>query len=305
MRRRIVFSNPWKLLCIWVMAIAMLPCSVFPQEPGQKDLLWAAYRERSDSLSCLFFENWAKEFPPNETAVTNDTIREAYEVYRSFYATTFSENLKDERIASVYQDQPFVVVQGTLQKVCVEETIPYTPQECDSFLVEQIRRYFPEEHWEMMVDRIRSDDSYFPRHTKSIDRFLQVPSITVDSAIDFRPALRYDNKEVLYLTKGYGDLLRSFVGEQETYRHEPPSSYDVKWRRRKVAFLNRMIPVLEYHKDANWRYLPGPYVHEIVLDSHLQRAVVVYSGLYAGFQTIMEKQNGEWVVLDTQGLWQE
>ena len=305
MTLKIVFLRPWRLLYILVMATMLVPCQGFSQGPGQKYLLWAAYGQRSDSLSCLFFENWAKEFPPNEAAVTNDTIREAYEVYRSFYTTIFSENLKDKRIASVYQDQPFVVVQGTLQKVCMTKNIPYTPQECDSFLVEQIRRYFPEESWEMMVDQIRSDDRYFPRHTKSIDRFLQVPSAIVDSAIDFRPALRYDNKEVLYLTKGYGDLLRSFVGEQETYRHEPPSSYDVEWRRRKVAFLNRMIPVLEYYKDANWRYLPGPYVHEIVLDSHMQRAVVVYSGLYAGFQTIMEKQNGRWVVLKTQDLWIE
>lgn len=59
MRLKIVFLRPWRLLYILVMATMLVPCLGFSQGPGQKELLWAAYGQRSDSLSCLFFENKA------------------------------------------------------------------------------------------------------------------------------------------------------------------------------------------------------------------------------------------------------
>ncbi len=291
--------------------ITLTACTfLHAQGEGQKALLNRAYKYYSDSLLCQFFENWAEELPSNEATVTNDTIKAAYEVFDAFFYAMLAEELADSNAASRYQDQPFFAVQGTLTTLRVAQTIPYTPQEIDSFFVEQVHQHKPEDQWEQELARLHDDEWYFPRYDGigAYPRYWVVPTTLIDSALDFRPFVCFGDKQVLYLTKGYRDMLGEFVGERTkiSYREEAiqlmDHSRNANAPAKRAYFLSGMLPVEEYYSGRYWRFTTGPNLNYIVLDSHLQRAVVSYALKHAFFQTIMEKQDGEWVILTHQGI---
>ena len=289
--------------------ITLTACTfLHAQGEGQKALLNRAYGHYSDSLLCQFFENWAEELPSNEAAVTNDTIKAAYEVFEAFFYAMLAEELADSNAASRYQDQPFFAVQGTLTTLRVAQTIPYTPQELESFFVEQVHQNKPKDQWEQELARLHDDEWYFPRYDGigAHPRYLIVPTTLVDSTLDFRPFVCFGDKQVLYLTKGYRDMLGEFVGERTTidYREEAILEYSRKSNTptKRAYFLSAMLPVEGYYSGRYWRFTTGPSINYIVLDSNLQRAVVSYALKHAFLQTIMEKHDGEWVILTHQCL---
>ena len=280
--------------------------SLFAQGEGQNALLNRAYRYNSDSLLCQFFENWAEELPSNEAAVTNDTIKAAYEVFDAFFYAMLAEELADSNAASRYQDQPYFVVQGTLYKVRIAQTIPYTSQEIDAFFEEQIRRDIPGNQWKKELSWLRSDDrNYHPRYDeRAWPPYLRVPTTLADSVLDFRPLVSFSGKRVLYLTTVYHEMLGTFVGNNVDGDARPISK-EAQERAQRAHFLSRMIPVEEYYRNRYWLFITGPYVNQIILDAHLQRAVIIYTGYHAGYETIMEKINGKWVILSTRDTWIE
>lgn len=287
--------------------ITLTACTfLHAQGEGQKALLNRAYGHYSDSLLCQFFENWAEELPSNEAAVTNDTIKAAYEVFDAFFYAMLAEELADSKAASKYHDQPFFAVQGTLMNLRVAQTIPYTPQEIDSFFVEQVHQNKPEDQWEQELARLHNDGWFFPRYDGigAHPRYLIVPTTLVDSALDFRPFVCFGDKQVLYLTKGYRDMLGAFVGERTKISHREEVilefSRNANTPAKRACFLSGMLPVEEYYSGRYWSFTTGPNLNYIVLDSHLQRAVVSYGLQHAFFQTILEKQDREWVILTHQ-----
>lgn len=101
-------------------------------------------------------------------------------------------------------------------------------------------------------------------------------------------------------------MLGEFVGERTTidYREEAILEYSRKSNTptKRAYFLSAMLPVEGYYSGRYWRFTTGPSINYIVLDSHLQRAVVSYALKHAFLQTIMEKHDGEWVILTHQCL---
>ena len=156
--------------------------------------------------------------------------------------------------------------------------------------------------------RLHDDEWYFPRYDGigAHPRYLIVPTTLVDSTLDFRPFVCFGDKQVLYLTKGYRDMLGEFVGERTTidYREEAILEYSRKSNTptKRAYFLSAMLPVEGYYSGRYWRFTTGPSINYIVLDSNLQRAVVSYALKHAFLQTIMEKHDGEWVILTHQCL---
>lgn len=186
------------------------------------------------------------------------------------------------------------------------QTIPYTSQEIDAFFEEQIHRDIPENQWEKELSWLRSDDrNYHPRYDeRAWPPYLRVPTTLADSVLDFRPLVSFSGKRVLYLTTGYHEMLGTFV-DNNVDGDARPISKEAQERAQRAHFLSMMIPVEEYYCNRYWLFITGPYVNQIILDAHLQRAVVIYTGQHAGFETIMEKINGEWVILSTRDTWIE
>lgn len=295
------------LLMAFIMAVPFSSC--WAQREGQKELLDRAYWEKSVEKLQQFFENWADEIPQNEAEVTNDTVAEAYRVFKAFYQPMQLELLTDSvygEDTTLFMNKPFYIVQGTLWEVRVADEIPYTRAERDSFLVTRAREYKLEHPWIDLEEVIRDTFEYRPRYEyPSFPPFEYVPSRRVDSAIRFCPNVHFEGKKVVYLTPEYRVLLDKFMEKPGNSRdpnklRELMPGYESGIR---SDFLSWMALVRRH--NISWDYQTGPCVYGIILDSQFQRAVVLYYYRFVGYQATLLKEQGEWRVAKVVSTWIE
>ena len=269
-----------------------------------------AYWEKSVETLQQFFENWANEIPQNEAEVTNDTVAEAYRVFKAFYQPMQLELLTDSvygEDTTLFMNKPFYIVQGTLWEVRVADGIPYTRAERDSFLVTRAREYKLEHPWIDLEEVIRDTFEYRPRYEyPSFPPFEYVPSRRIDSAIRFCPNVHFEGKKVVYLTPEYRVLLDRFMEKPGNSRdpnklRELMPGYESGIR---SDFLSWMA-LARRHNMESWDYQTGPCVYGIILDSQFQRAVVLYYYRFAGYQATLLKEQGEWRVAKVVSTWIE
>lgn len=281
------------------------------QREGQKELLDRAYWEKSVEKLQQFFENWADEIPQNEAEVTNDTIAEAYRVFKAFYHPMQLDVITGSDFVAMdtalFMNKPYFIVQGSLREVRVADEIPYTRAERDSFLMHRAREYKLEHPWVNLEEVLRDTFEYGPRYEyPSFPPFEYVPSRRIDSAIRFCPDVRFDGKKVVYLTPEYRVLLDDFMDKPDNSRdpnklRELMPDYNGKLR---SEFLSWMA-LVRRRNMLSWDYQTGPWVYGIILDAQLQRAVVLYYYRFGGYQTTLLKELGEWRVAKVVSTWIE
>ncbi len=254
---------------LWII-IFLVP--VFTAAQGymavQANLLEKAYQEESDELLLLFFDNWADYYTPNITSVENDTIAEAYKVFEAFYQPLRLDLItKELNDNTTYINKPFFIVQGTLRKLSVADKVPLATSE-------------------------RFD-------------FANVHTRTVASLIDFRPDVYFKGKRIVYLTPEYHKLLDSFMLRHHVSAKDPNMlrSRNKYEQDRREYFISRISGIKK--RIISWDYVTGPCVSEIVIDSRLEYAVVLFSYRYSGYEAKLQKRNGEWVILDITSTWIE
>ena len=185
--------------------------------------------------------------------------------------------------------------------------IPYTRAERDSFLVTRAREYKLEHPWIDLEEVIRDTFEYRPRYEyPSIHPFEYVPSRRIDSAIRFCPNVHFEGKKVVYLTPEYRVLLDKFMEKPGNSRdpnklRELMPGYESGIR---SDFLSWMA-LVRRHNMESWDYQTGPCVYGIILDSQLQRAVVLYYYRFVGYQATLLKEQGEWRVAKVVSTWIE
>lgn len=297
------------LLVAFVLTVPF-PCC-WAQREGQKELLDRAYWEKSVEKLQQFFENWADEIPQNEAEVTNDTIAEAYRVFKAFYHPMQLDVITGSDFAAkdtaLFMNKPYFIVQGSLREVRVVDEIPYTRAERDSFLMHRVREYKLEHPWVNLEEVLRDTLEYSPRYEyPSFPPFEYVPSRRIDSAIRFCPNVRFDGKKVVYLTPEYRVLLDDFMDKPDNSRdpnklRELMPDYHGKLR---SEFLSWMA-LVRRHNMLSWDYQTGPWVYGIILDAQLQRAVVLYYYRFGGYQATLLKEQGEWRVAKVVPTWIE
>ena len=298
------------LLMVFALTVPFSCC--WAQREGQKELLDRAYWEKSVEKLQQFFENWADEIPQNEAEVTNDTIAEAYRVFKAFYQPMQLELLTDSvygKDTNLFMNKPYYIVQGSLWEVRVAEQIPYTRAERDSFLVTRAREYKLEHPWVNLEEVLRDTFEYSPRYEyPSFPPFEYVPSWRIDSAIRFCPNVYFEGKKVVDLTLEYRKLLDDFMEKSVNNSRDPNklrelmTGYESGMR---SDFLSWAASVREHHRSMSWDYQTGPWVYGIILDAQLQRAVVLYYYRFVGYQATLLKEQSEWRVAKVVSTWIE
>ena len=307
-----VISFLCRVFLLVALALTVPLSCCWAQREGQKELLDRAYWEKSVEKLQQFFENWADEIPQNEAEVTNDTVAEAYRVFKAFYQPMQLELLTDSvygEDTTLFMNKPYYIVQGTLWEVRVADEIPYTRVERDSFLLRRAREYKLEHPWVNLEEVLRDTLEYSPRYEyPSFPPFEYVPSRRMDSAIRFCPNVYFEGKKVVYLTREYRKLLDDFMEKSVNNSRDPNklrelmTGYESGMR---SDFLSWAASVREHHRGMSWDYQTGPWAYGIILDSQLQRAVVLYYYCYGGYQAILLKEQGEWRVAKVNSTWIE
>lgn len=297
-----------------IIAILLLAChlTILCQGNPQAQLLKKAYKSQSTKLLYSFFDNWSEEVKSNEGKAQNPYVAEAHKVFAAFYQPmqTFA---KSEKRYTTYDDKPYFIIQSSLWKISEAEEILYKPEEIDSFLVARILKYKPNDTIEQKkwIQYCREDSRIRPEYEGVFGSqywLTTIPTTTVDSSITFRPPVHIEGKKVVYLTKRYERMLNSFLGDNHVDLGEEnimQPAYSKGESRSKHSFINRAAHIYYGHWGGYWQYETYPQADQIIFNPEMNRAVVMFRFVYEGGEVVLEKQNGEWVVVDSRFTWIE
>ena len=280
------------------------------QRDPQAQLLKEAYKKQSTELLYKFFDNWSEEVKSNEGEAQNPYVAEAHKVFAAFYQPQ-RIIARDIDCHVLYEEKNYFIVQGSLWKILQAETILYKQEEIDSFMIARIRQMYPDDTTEQQ-DWIKYVQNNNPKLCyESSDAFLQfdlIATTTLDSAVEFRPPVQFEGKKVVYLTKKYEKLLNSFLGKRHFAWGEEnimQPAYSKGNSRSKHRFFNNAALIFYGHWGGYWQYETYPKANQIILNPEMNRAVVLFRFVYEGGEAILEKQNGEWKVVDFRFTWIE
>jgi hypothetical protein len=291
--------------------LVMIALTAVAQNEQQAKLLKKAYKSHSTKMLYKFFDNWSEKVKPNEDEAQNPYVAEAYKVFAAFYQPM--QIYHGYQRYAKYDDKPYFIVQSSLRKIEQAEIILYKPEEIDSFLVARILKYRPNDTIEQKkwINICREDSRIRPDYG-GVFGFLNwlttIPTTTLDSSITFRVPVHFDGKKVVYLTKKYSKLLNSFLGDD----HVDLGTYDIMQTafakdesQSKQEFLHNAVHIYYGHWGGYWQYNTYPEAEKIIFNPEMSRAVVLFRFVYEGGEAILEKQNGEWKVVDFRFTWQE
>lgn len=269
--------------------------------------LQSAYKHHSVDELYQFFDNWASDIQSTETADDSPYLAEAYNVYRAFYQPLLS----DYKGVSYYKDKPYYIIQGSLWKISEAECI-ILPHERDSFFVARIRQSSPNDtvYQNETIQLVLKDKRKRPCYGDGFcwPLFTNIPIITLDSAIDFRPAVFFPDKKIVYLTENYKKLLDNFLGEEHMGigekkivqpAHATIKSFD------KMGFINNAATIFYGHWGGYWQYETYPEANHIIFNPDMSRALVYFRFKYEGGEVLLEKQNNEWGIVEVKYTWME
>lgn len=250
------------------------------QSAQQAALLRTAFHEQSDEKLLEFFDNWADEVKSNEQEAANPYVAEAHKVFAAVYQPLQPGNLGFPGFSETYRDVPYFIVQGSLWKISQTKKI--------------LKKGFPYE--------------------------TTLPTTTLDSAVEFRPPVNFENKKIVYLTTGYQKLLDSYLRECRAdfdfHSDEQPDTIqdfdewfatvwerEVLYRDMMVSFLKKVALIDLPHFDGSWLYETYPMVESIVFNPKMNRAVVKFGFGNIGGEALLKKRSGKWFIVAAQPTW--
>lgn len=284
------------------------------QSKSQAKLLKDAYKSQSTELLYKFFDNWSEEVKSNEDEAQNPYVAEAHKVFAAFYQPMQIEK-NSERI-TMYDDKPYFIVQGTLWRIRKADFILSKQTEIDSFMIARVLAAYADDtvHQKEWLENLDPEDSWtdiemnYNGDIYASPFNITVPVSTVDSAVEFRPPVHFEGKKVVYLTKKYEKMLNSFLGNKHVdlgAENIMQPAYSKGESRSKHSFINQAALIHYGHWGGYWQYETYPKANQIIFNPEMNRAVVMFRFVYEGGEAVLEKQNGEWVVVDSRLTWIE
>lgn len=281
------------------------------QDSLQMDLLREACVKNSNGLLFEFFDHWSEKVQSNEGEAKDPYIAEAHQVFKAFY-----QSLKLKEIgygSDMYDDSPYFIVQGRLRKISLAEQI-VIPEEVDSFLVARIRQKFQGDDSKLKewIDAVKDpDNDYKPFYDREgwWPPFFNISVMTIDSAIEFRPNVQFNDKKTVYLTEEYIRLLNQFCSEDPAFKLDTIDesfieNFNFLLRSEKLKFLRKAAYVIPGHWGGV-QYVTFPIADQIIFNPDTTRAVVQWECYYHGGDAVLMNQDGEWIIVDCRRIWIE
>lgn len=287
------------------------------QNPSQAALIEKAYQDSSVTQLYEFFDNWSAEISSNENNAPNQWVAEAHKVFKAFYQPLQLDKIGcggyESRFS--YQDYPYFIVQNTLYRISVTDTLPFKPNELEAFYTYRINQTYSDDSIrKKWIEYLQREISY-GRMSMVFDDFYniwptwqKIDITAVDSSIEFRPPVSFPGKKIVYLTYEYEQLLNKFLGNTHVKLGEhgimqPAYSKDESHQR--MLFLAKAAKIYYGHWGGYWQYETYPEATSIIFDTRMQRAVVNFRFIYEGGVVYLEKKDGEWTIFSAELTWIE
>jgi len=237
---------------------------------GKADILESAYEKKSQILYSQFLQNWEDDSKPIIVSDSlNELQKDVYSIFIDFY-----NPFKLERIGTgewgkkLYYNIEYVVVQNSI----------YTRT--------------------------------FKTDSLNFDMFERKDSLvqSIDSIINFRPAIKLKQAKTLYLLPEYDVAINQFLGNE----HYPlgtggimnPSTPKDSSAER-LDFLNKKLKIIYGHWGGYWHIETNPEVFSIDFNNDRTIAKVNYRLVYQGGEAMYKKENGKWKFVNAHLTWIE
>ena len=301
---------------LFSIGILLLLCSALhAQNPSQAALIEKAYQDSSVTLLYEFFDNWSAETSSNENYAPNKWVAEAHKVFKAFYQPLQLDKIGCGEYESrfSYQELPYFIVQNSLYRISVTDTLPFKPDEFEAYFTNRINQTYSD-------DSIRKKWIKYFQNEKGFGNILwlngfpnnpawrELDITAVDSSIEFRPQVSFPGKKIVYLTYDYIQLLNKFLGNTHVELGENgimQPAYTKDESRQRMLFLTKAARIFYGHWGGYWQYETYPRANTIIFDTRMQRAVVNFRVIYEGGMVYLEKKDGEWTVVYGELVWME
>lgn len=335
--KKVVEKTPYNSLptCLALAFLLFLCPALHSQNQEQKLLLKEAYSRNSEYDLYRFFDNWSKEVPSNETEAPDKWVAEAHKVFVAFYQPLLcGENGFQSEERQLYKDNPYFIVQNTLEGIYVADTIPYKNDELIGYYTSHIDKIISDESYRRKYIKDEKYNSYVKKYYGSADslrtseilwiqrqldrgyllpefdfkkeyQLMKILTIKVDSNITFRPPVHFPDRKIVYLTDEYKKLLDDFLGLEyfEFLGNRILMCERLERSEPKMQFVCNAAKVSIGDIGDSWKLITYPKAYTIVLDRGMRRAVVDFRFEYEGGYVFLEKQNGEWKIATVKYTW--
>lgn len=256
-------------------------------------LLEKAYQEHSTAKLESFFKRWQREEPTlslTEFNKLDDTAKKVYQLFTVLYEpNTLSIAHNFDAQKSNIKASQYLISQNWIG-FCLADKLYYSPEEVDSCVVKNMEMTIkPGPYLDSLILKYRNGK--LPKFARLYGPYGNIRSAQMNTShskeiIDFRPEIRFKNKQVLYLTKKHDALLRAFLNKDD-------NSYFSKHPR--AQFLDKFIK-LERWNDY-WDIKFYPVITKIILDKNFQYAMIYIQGAKETAETMLKNDSGTWRVI--------
>jgi len=262
-----------------------------------KSLKYSYKNNETDSLLRLL-RQWNDNIQSNEAKFSKDEIVSAvYSIFNEFY-TPFNLNRigSSEWGDSLYLNK-FAIVQNQIKYVIAE--FP----NADTIVIESGEDTLTLSNLENKYGKDSQIYGYYENLKNPIVKNLDKVVLN-----DFRPKTTLPPDKILYLTEEYKSELIQFLGDQHSKLSEggimnPARATSKTWKRQ--SFLNNYLNVIYGHWGGYWQLETHPEVSLIVINQALTKALVYFRLVYEGGNAYLERQNGEWILIESKLTWIE
>jgi hypothetical protein len=299
----------------YTLSIFLLFIPFLTNAQKEEQLLEKANNKNSKELLKTFFEHWQHEIPAitnGELAQLNDTLRQAYGVFKAFYKPLNIDSIGGSEWGNnIYDNVAYLILQNKVW-IYSQEKIFYTESEIDKFIVDNINKTIKEDSIKQKL--LKRDNGKLSSYTirtfgpdKDIFSDDEGTSVIIDSILNFRPQIN-SSKAPLYLTPKYDKILNTFLGN--TYHKfgtggiMNPAKAKGESEKRKV-FLENYIKIWHGHWGGYWQLNSYPACSSITFDKNLEFAKIQFRMVYEGGEAILKRENGNWKLISSKRTWIE
>ena len=280
-------------------------------------LLEEAYQKQDKTKLYDFFNHWAEDVSSNESDTTpnkwlNERVAEAHKVFAAFYQPLQLEKIGCRPLQ--YQKYPYFIVQNSLYKISVADTLPFKPDELEAYYTDRIRETYPDDSTRKKTLDYLQREINLGRMSLVFndDRFYEpwgkIKTTEIVRNIIFRPQVSFPNKRIVYLTDEYMKMLDDFLGDQHVdlgTENIMQVAYAKDESRQRMEFLMKAAKIFYGHWGGYWQYETYPKASSIIFDREMQRAIVFFRCVYEGGEVYLEKKDGEWTIYSGRLTWME
>lgn len=299
---------------ITLILLATLFCSGIVAAQTAGKLLEKAYKKKSTEMLKQFFQNWNQEIQPiseKELFTLNDTIRQTYNVFTTFYKPLSIDSLGGSEWGNdIYRNIDFLLIQNFI-KIYFTDKLYWTEQEKDVYIVDYINKNIKEDYTRQKLLK-RTDgklsqlivELYGPGNNS----FFEKNDTLLDSIVNFKPIINCTGKQPLYLSSKYNDILNTFLGNKHLPLGtggimNPARSLGKSEKRKK--FLESYIKIWYGHWGGYWQFNSYPKAYSITFDKDMKYAKVDFRMVYEGGEALLKNDNGKWILISAKRTWIE